>query len=488
MSIISVDNLTFCYDGSYDNIFENVSFKIDTDWRLGFIGRNGRGKTTFLNLLMGRYRYSGSVSAAVSFDYFPFEVPDASMTTLEVIESISPDYEHWRLMKELNLMKATDDILYRPFSTLSNGERTKALLAALFIKENNFLLIDEPTNHLDMEARRMVSDYLKNKSGFILVSHDRAFLDKCIDHVLSINKSTIEVQKGNFSTWQLNKEMRDNFEIDKNEKLKKDIARLKRAAGRMAGWSDDIEETKIGFGPCDRGNIGAKAAKMMRHAKAVETRRERAVEEKEKLLKDIEYFSPLKVNPMPYFSDTLLSLKGVGISYGERMACRDVSLTIRQGDRIALCGKNGCGKSSVLKLILGENLEFEGEVNIGSRLKISYVRQDTSKLSGSLTAFAKSRGIDESLFKTILRKLDFSRIQFEKDISDYSEGQKKKTLIAGSLCECANLYVWDEPLNFIDVMSRMQIERLIMESMPTMLIVEHDEAFLNLVATDIIRL
>ena len=225
---------------------------------------------------------------------------------------------------------------------------------------------------------------------------------QCIDHVLSINKSTIEVQKGNFSTWQLNKEMRDNFEIDKNEKLKKDIARLKRAAGRMAGWSDDIEETKIGFGPCDRGNIGAKAAKMMRHAKAVETRRERAVEEKEKLLKDIEYFSPLKVNPMPYFSDTLLSLKGVGISYGGRMACRDVSFTIRQGDRIALCGKNGCGKSSVLKLILGENLEFEGEVNIGSRLKISYVRQDTSKLSGSLTAFAKSRGIDESLFKTCL--------------------------------------------------------------------------------------
>ena len=91
MSIISVDNLTFCYDGSYDNIFENVSFKIDTDWRLGFIGRNGRGKTTFLNLLMGRYRYSGSVSAAVSFDYFPFEVPDASMNTLEVIESVSPD-------------------------------------------------------------------------------------------------------------------------------------------------------------------------------------------------------------------------------------------------------------------------------------------------------------------------------------------------------------------------------------------------------------
>ena len=191
MSLINVTNLTFGYDGSYDNIFENVSFQIDTDWKLGFTGRNGRGKTTFLNLLLGKYEYRGTIAAKTNFEYFPFAVTEPENHTIDVIESIYPDYELWQVMRELSLLQVDEDVLYRPFVTLSNGEQTKVLLAALFLKENSFLLIDEPTNHLDMEARKVVSDYLKSKRGFILVSHDRAFLDNCIDNILSINKTNI---------------------------------------------------------------------------------------------------------------------------------------------------------------------------------------------------------------------------------------------------------------------------------------------------------
>lgn len=201
MSLINVVNLTFAYDGSYDNIFENVSFQIDTNWRLGFTGRNGRGKTTFLNLLLGKYEYSGIISANVNFEYFPFKVVNKEKNSLDVISDIFPDYLHWKLMRELSLLEVSEDILYCPFESLSHGEQTKVLLATLFLKENSFLLIDEPTNHLDMTARRLVSDYLNTKSGFILVSHDRAFLDNCVDHILSINKTNIEIQKGNFSCW-----------------------------------------------------------------------------------------------------------------------------------------------------------------------------------------------------------------------------------------------------------------------------------------------
>jgi len=190
MSLIDVANLTFAYDGSYDNIFENVSFQIDTDWKLGFTGRNGRGKTTFFHLLLGKYEYSGSISASVSFEYFPYEVVDKENTTINVGDSICLNYFHWELMRELNLLDVSEDVLHRPFYTLSNGEQTKVLLVALFLKENSFLLIDEPTNHLDMKARKLVSNYLKSKQGYILVSHDRAFLDNCIDHILSINNLT----------------------------------------------------------------------------------------------------------------------------------------------------------------------------------------------------------------------------------------------------------------------------------------------------------
>jgi len=187
-----------------DNIFEEVSFRIDTDWKLGFTGRNGRGKTTFLNLLMGKYPYSGTISASVEFEYFPYAVEDNRKPTIDVIDGILRDYQSWELMRELNLLEVSDDVLPRPFFTFSNGEQTKVLLAALFLRENSFLLIDEPTNHLDISGRKIVGRYLNSKHGFILVSHDRTFLDNCVDHIMSINKTNIEIQKGTFSSWRHN--------------------------------------------------------------------------------------------------------------------------------------------------------------------------------------------------------------------------------------------------------------------------------------------
>jgi len=234
MSLINVTNLTFAYEGSYDNIFENVSFQIDTDWKLGFTGRNGRGKTTFLNLLLGKYEYSGSISANVTFEYFPYEVQEQSSFTIDVIREISPNSMDWEIVKELSLLDMGYDALYRQFNTLSKGEQTKALLGAMFLKENSFLLIDEPTNHLDAEARQKLCNYLKKKKGFILISHDRSFLDNCVDHILSINKTNIEIQKGNFSSWWRNKELQDGFELAENEKLKKDINRLSSSAKRTS--------------------------------------------------------------------------------------------------------------------------------------------------------------------------------------------------------------------------------------------------------------
>jgi len=486
MSFIQVSNLTFAYDGSYDNIFENVSFHLDTDWKLGFTGRNGRGKTTFLRLLLRAYEYSGTISAQVGFEYFPFEVEDKEQLTRDIIDQIIPDHPQWELMRELSLLKVSDDVLDRPFETLSNGEQTKVLLAALFLKENRFLLIDEPTNHLDLHARQVVGNYLRGKNGFILVSHDRAFLDQCVDHILSINKTNIEVQKGNFSDWWENKRRQDQYEFAENEKLKRDIQRLTEASRRTGQWSDAVERTKIGA--YDKGYVGHKAAKMMKRSKSIERRQQHAIEEKSKLLKNIESSESLKISQLIYHRQQLVELDRVAIDYNGRTACADVSFTIEQGDRIALAGPNGSGKSSILKLIAGEEVSYTGAFRKGSQLKISYVSQDTSHLEGSVTDYARKHGIDETLFRAILRKFDFARVQFEKDLSAFSGGQKKKVLIARSLCEQAHLYIWDEPLNFIDVISRMQIEELLLEYAPTILFVEHDKAFCENIATKYVEL
>ena len=488
MSLIQVSDLTFSYEGSYENIFDHVSFQLDTNWRLGFTGRNGRGKTTFLNLLLGKFPYQGSISASVEFSYFPYAVADEEQFAMAVVEDIYPEYQYWQLQREMNLLDLSEEILWRPYGTLSNGERTKLQLAVLFLKENNFLLIDEPTNHLDIRGRELVSKYLNSKKGFILVSHDRSFLDGCVDHVLSINKTNIEVCRGNFSTWWENKQRQDAFEQAENEKLKKEISRLEETARQKADWSDRVEATKIGEHAYDRGYIGHKAEKMMARSKAIEQRQRSAIEEKSKLLKNIERSDSLKIFQTPYHTRRLVLMQDVTIQYGDTPVCENISFTIEAGDRIALQGPNGSGKSSLIKLICGENIPHTGTTRIGSGLTISRVEQDTSHLKGKLSELARNSGIDESLFLAMLAKLDVPKQQMEKDMSNLSAGQKKKVLIARSLCEKAHLHIWDEPMNYIDVISRMQIEQLLLEFKPTILFVEHDRAFCHNVATKTIAL
>jgi lincosamide and streptogramin A transport system ATP-binding/permease protein len=441
-----------------------------------------------LNLFLGKYEYRGKIISSVQFDYFPYPVSDKKRMTEDILYEVCPLAEEWELMRELSYLDVSADVLWRRFETLSNGEQTKVLLAALFLNENHFLLIDEPTNHLDTNAREKVAAYLKKKKGFILVSHDRRFLDGCVDHILSLNRTTIEVQSGNFSSWMENFQRQQEFETAQNERLKKDIGRLQRAAQRTSVWSDRIEASKYGNGPVDRGYLGHKAAKMMKRSKTIEARQQQVIEQKSALLKNAETVDTLKIHPLTYHSDLLVSFSDVSVIYDSTKVCEPVFFEIHQGERVVIDGKNGSGKSSLLKLLLNYPIEHTGTVAIGSGLIISYVPQDTSHLNGNLSKFAEKNNLDESLFKAILRKMDFERVQFGKNMEDFSGGQKKKVLIAKSLCEQAHLYVWDEPLNFIDVYSRMQIEHLIKQFAPTMLLVEHDIAFREAIATKVVKL
>lgn len=503
MSQIQIKDLTFYYEGSYDLIFEHVSFTLDTDWKLGLIGRNGRGKTTLLNLLLGKFSYSGTITKSVEFDYFPFQVEEEKKehNTIELIEEWYPQYEFWKLCRELNYLKVEADVLYRPFSTLSNGEQTKIMLAILFLRENHFLLIDEPTNHLDQEGRELVADYLRRKKGYILVSHDRYFLDRCIDHVMAINKQNIDVVQGNFTSWYENKRKQEESEVKENERLKKEITRLEEATRRTKNWSDHVEKTKIGRSPfeakVDRGYIGHQAAKMMKRSKGIQDRANAQIEKKKELMKNIEQMEALKIYPLSYHKKELCSIKEGRLYYGETLITEGINATILQGEVTVLEGKNGCGKSTFLKAFAklangqedGEDIKVMGEqVNVQKGLVISYVPQDTSFLKGSLDEYMEQWNMDPTIFKMLLRKLDFSREQFEKPMESYSAGQKKKVLLARSLSEKAHIYIWDEPLNYIDIFSRIQIEELIKKNHLTMILVEHDKTFTEHLGDQIIRL
>lgn len=492
MSLISVNNLTFGYEGSINNVFENVSFNIDTDWKLGLIGRNGKGKTTFLKLLLGKYEYKGTISKSVEFDYFPFEVKNKERLAIEIVNEIAPNVEDWEVIKELNLLNTDAEILYRNFNLLSGGEQIKILLISLFLKGNNFLLIDEPTNHLDTETRENLVEYLNKKKSFILVSHDRVFLDKVVDHIISINNTNIDIQKGNFSSWQENKLAQDNFEQTQNEKLKKDINRLENAAKSANDWSNKIEGTKYNHSASkemiDRGYVGHQSAKMMKKSKAIEKRIESAIEEKSSLLNNVDRNDPLKITPLESRKNPLIIADNFQIKYDSRTIFDKVSFEVKNGDRIAITGKNGAGKSSILKLILGNEIQYNGNISIANDLKMSYVSQSTENLKGKLKDFARENDVDESIFKAMLSKMGVSNSEFSKKIEDMSEGQKKKVLIAKSISESANIYIWDEPLNYIDILTRIQIEEAILKYKPTLIFVEHDDTFIKKVATKIVNL
>lgn len=488
MSIIEIKNLSFGHDGQYSNVFENVSLRLDTDWKLGLVGPNGSGKTTLLKLLCGCLRFSGSIYCDKQFEYFPYPADYQSGQLSEsVIKSILPYTELWQVRREISLLGLDEDVLWQPYETLSGGQKTKLLLAAMFLKDNRFLLLDEPTIHLDMHARHELAGYLHKKEGFILVSHDRAVLDEATDHTLSIQNSGIYLTRGNFSVYWHNFKNREAFEQKQNQKLKRDIDRLKKAAERTSNWSDRLEKTKKGQDqPVDRGYIGHKSAKLQKRAKAIEKSVSSAIDRKSELLKDSSKVQKLKIAPLESGGGSIVEVKDLTVWYGDRPAGKSISFRIQPGDRLALCGTNGCGKSSVLKLICGQNLHYTGTLYIKSGITISYVPQDTLGLSGSFDEFCRQQNVELTQLLTILIKLGFSRKQFDSALEALSAGQKKKVMIAKSLCQKAHLYVWDEPLGFVDIGCRMQLIELIEEFCPTLLMVEHDRAFLKDIAASMI--
>lgn len=493
MSLIKIENLSFSYYGYLNDVFDDVSFSFDTNWKTGLIGRNGIGKSTFFKLLLGEEKYQGKINKSVECTKFPPDIKDETSSAIEFFNSyINNNSEEWRFFKELNLLEIDESLAYAPLNTLSKGERTEILLAVLFTTQNEFLLIDEPTNHLDIAGRNTVAKYLKSKKGFLLISHDRNFLDVCIDHVISLNKNSIDVQTGNFTSWYENKMKKDQYEMDENERLKKDIRRLKESARQSKQWSDKVEKTKMGQKVSgvkpDKGYIGHQSAKMMKKSKNLEKRQNKAIEDKENLLKDVEKKEELKLKCLKSHKDVLFKIEKLSAYYADRQILNNVNLEIRQEERIAIYGKNGCGKSTLLEILLGEDISHTGELQKANNLKISYISQDISDLSGDLSEYIKLNDVDETLCKTILRKLDFSRELFDIDMVKYSDGQKKKVLIAVSLSKEAHIFIWDEPLNYIDVISRMQIEEILLNSKPTLIFVEHDKKFVDAIATKIAEL
>lgn len=495
MSNIRIGRLTFRYDDSSTNIFNNLNLNLDSAWKLGLVGRNGRGKTTFLNLLRGKLKGLGTIQTKLVFSYFPLEIEDGSDITLYELQK-QVNFEEWELERELNLMKVDPSLLWQPFNTLSGGEQTKILLALSFTDQNSFPLIDEPTNHLDEDSRKQVADYLKkHDKGYIVVSHDRDFLNKITDHILAIENTEIHLYQGNFASYEETKNRRDQFNAAKNKKLKGEITGLENKESNFKNWSNVIEKRKyIGMHTqniinrrtrLNKGAIGHASTKMMQKAKNVTHRIDTRIKEQQGLMTNIENVPELTMNFVPDYHQTLLEAKHFGLEFDDdKKLFKDLNLIIKKHGVIALEGKNGTGKTTLLKYILGkkDNLKKSGECTLTNGLKVSYLPQDFTKYTGRLKEFAEKQKISYEDLLNNLKKMGFPRSSFSTPIEEMSMGQEKRVTLAKSLVEPANLYLWDEPANYLDVFNQDQLINLLKKNKPAMLLIEHDQYFVNQVA------
>lgn len=356
MSSIKVSDVSFRYEDSSNNIFNNLNLDLDSSWKLGLVGRNGRGKTTFLNLLQEKLVGRGEIQTKLNFSYYPIRIKNPTNITLYELQD-QVMFEEWRLERELNLMHVDSNLIWQPFNTLSGGEQTKILLALSFIDQNSFPLIDEPTNHLDKESRQAICKYLtKHHRGYIVVSHDRNFLNQVTDHVLAIENTEIHLYQGNYATYEQIKEGRDEFNREKNEKLAGEIKTLHNQKEQFYHWAQKIEARKnLGQktqyilnrrARINKAAVGHAAAKMMKKSITSRNRMDKKIEEKEGLMVNIEDIPKLTMNFQSNYHSTLLETRGLGLKVGNKHLFSNLNLIVKNHGIVALEGKNGSGKST----------------------------------------------------------------------------------------------------------------------------------------------
>ena len=546
MAQIEVKNMTFYYDDFYHPVFENLSLNLDTDWKMALIGRNGRGKTTFLKLLDGSLEVSaGEIRRAGNVAYFPYSYDTKYTKTIDVVKecigglrtlennldamlsrygaeeekceekctlqnsadkltNLLTQYDNLggyemesRIQKELAQMKLSAELLDRDFATLSGGEQTCMLIIALFLRKDAFVLLDEPTNHLDKQKKEHLKEYLKKKKGYIIASHDTLFLDAVADHILAINKTDVCIEQGNYSTWRRNVELKEQFELRTKQRLMQEINQLEHQSKLTRNWSDIGNKQKYPFTSNARTN-GTRA--YMRQAKAAEQQIRDNLEEKKLLLRNMEEAKQLSIFQDILEADCLLSAENISYCYeGEQIpVLKDISLRIYPGDKIWLRGRNGAGKTTLLKILSGQlqgKSATDLNIQYAEGLSIAYVSQEPACRNGDVKEYFRERLNEKEHFQTayenfkrICSLFDLPEAFDERPLETVSSGEVKKVDIARILSSNHQILFLDEPLNYMDVYFKEQLEAALADEELTIIFVEHNEEFGKKIANKILEL
>lgn len=496
-----------------NSIFEDISFEIKVKDRVGLVGRNGSGKTTLIRLLAGEetpdsgqihwkkgaaigyltqipdYNDETTTKTVLRSAFSPLLQVEEKMKKLEAKMGIETDANELQKMMvdygnlqdqftinggyeiESNIEKVVHGLnihplLDQPFYRLSGGEKTKVGLGLMLLKQPDLLLLDEPTNHLDLMAVEWLGDFLQAYSGTVLViSHDRYFLDEMVNKVIDLEDGEVTSYHTNFSGFVKEKEERLLKEFQAYEEQQKKIKKMKDAIKRLRAWANRANPPN---------------ADLHRRARNME----RALERMEKLHRPIlnRKKMNLEIDATDRSGNDVIMLKDVSKKNGEKLLFEGVNMHVTYRERVAMIGENGTGKSTLIKIILQQLDSDEGEVRVGSNVKIGYLSQSIFSSVENKTVIEKFRDevkVTEGESRNILARFMFYGYMVFQKVSQLSGGERMRLRLAQLMYQDINLLILDEPTNHLDIESREVLEEALEDFQGTILAVSHDRYFLN---------
>lgn len=519
MIVLSCNNLNKSF--GIDSILENVNFTVNEYDKIGIIGVNGTGKTTLFKIISGIYGYdSGDIytSKDCEIGYLEQNTNFHSENTIleEVLEVFKDviemekylrDLEHKiseessntnsttleKLMNEYsNKLEAfsdmngygykseakgvlkglgfSDEDMDKPISILSGGEKTRVLLGKLLLKKPTLLLLDEPTNHLDSEAIEWLEVFLKQYKGtVILISHDRYFLDQVVNRIFEIHNKKLKTYNGNYSDFIKASAIEKELELKKFEDQQKDIKKQEESIERLKAFGRE------------------------KHLKRARSK-EKALAKVDVLDKPEAYRKKAKIefNPSVTSGNDVLQLRDISMGYGERILFKDLNLDIYRGEKVALIGANGIGKSTLFKIIMNEITPLSGDIKFGTNVNVSYFHQEQKTLNLDNTIIDEiwedNKQLTQTSLRTMLGAFLFEGEEVFKKISTLSGGERARVAILKLILSNANLLLLDEPTNHLDIDSKEVLEDALSSYTGTIFTISHDRYFLNTVVDKVLVL
>ena len=519
MIVLSCNNLYKSF--GIDSILENICFTVNEGDKIGIIGINGTGKTTLMKIISGEYGYdegdiytskdceigylqqntnflsNNTILEEVLTVFKPLIDMENYLRELEhkiaeegskdnspILEKLMNDYSHvledfaskngYGYKSEakgvLKGLGFKDDDMDKPINILSGGEKTRVLLGKLLLKKPTLLLLDEPTNHLDSEAIEWLEFFLKQYKGTVmLISHDRYFLDQVVDRVFEIHNKKLKSYNGNYSKFIELSKVEKELELKKFEDQQKDLRRQEESIERLKAYGRE------------------------KHLKRARSK-EKALDKIDVLDKPEAYRKKAKIqfNPSISSGNDVLHVEDLSMAYDERILFKGVNFDIYRGEKVALIGPNGIGKSTLFKIVMNELTPICGDFKLGTNVNVSYFHQEQKTLNLDNTIIDEIWDSNEKLTQTEIRNM-LGSLLFEdevvfKKISTLSGGERARIAILKLILSKANFLLLDEPTNHLDIDSKEVLEEALENYTGTIFTISHDRYFLNTVVDKILVL